>query len=187
MRTIFDAGPQRKMVWFATLVTLGTGGALIWLGEWLIRTYGLNAAEGGVLKPLAQRILLGGSFVAFGAACIIGILIYLWCYVSRIEADDAGDAFRITVLWPFGWRQRVVGPDDVARASYNIGIFMNVDAPWSSLRLRGRRLPFIIDEQGDFHDEHAVDRLLYGPPAAVEERKPTRKFQKQLARQRRRR
>ena len=187
MRTIFDAGPQRKMVWFATLVTLGTGGALIWLGEWLIRTYGLNAAEGGVLKPLGQRILLGGSFAAAGAACIIGILVYLRCYVSRIEADDAGDAFRVTVLWPFGRGQRMVGPDDVARASYDDGIFMNVEAPWHSLRLHGRRLPLIIDDQGSLLDEHALDRLLYGEPPAGEERNPTRKFQKQLARQRRRR
>lgn len=187
MRTIFDAGPQRKMVWFATLVTLVTGAVLIWLGEWLIRTYGLGAAEGGVLKPLAQRILLGGSFAAGGAACIIGILVYLRCYVSRIEADDASDAFRVTVIWPFGWRRRMVGQGDVARASYSNGVFMNVDAPWYSLRLRGRRFPLIVDVQGDFPDQHALDRLLYGEPPAVVARKPTRKFQKQLARQRRRR
>lgn len=191
MRTIFDAGPQRKMVWFATLVTLGTGGALIWLGERLIRTYGLGAGEGGVLKPLAQRILLGGSFAAAGAACIIGILVYLWCYVSRIEEDHAGDAFRVTVLWPFGGRQRMVGPGDVARASYSDGVYhargLRVNAPWYSLRLRGRRLPLIIDDQGSRLDEHALDRLLYGEPPALDERRPTRKYQKQLARQRRRR
>lgn len=187
MRTIFDAGPQRKMVWFATLVTLATGGVLIWLGEWTIRTYGLNPAEGGVLRPLSQRVLLGGSFAAAGAACIIGILVYLRCYVSRIEEDETGDAFRVTVIWPFGWRQRMVGPGDVARASYNDGVFMNVDAPWHSLRLRGRRLPLIIDDQGSLLDEFALDRLLYGAPPALEEQKPTRKYQKQLARQRRRR
>jgi len=187
MRTIFDAGPQRKMVWFATVIALLGGGVLIWLGEWMIRTYGLNPVEGGVLKPLWQRILLGGSFAAFGAACIVGMLVYLWCYVSRIEEDDAGDAFRITVLWPFGGRRRMVRPDDVARASYNDGVYMNVNAPWSSLRLRGRRLPFIIDAQGDFPDEHALDRLLHVPPAAVVERRPTRNYQKQLDRQRRRR
>lgn len=186
MRTIFDAGPQRKMVWFAFFVTLITGAALIWLGEWSIRTYGLTPVEGGVLKPLWQRILLGGSMIAAGVAMIVGFVVYLHCYAARIEADDAGDGFRVTVIWPFGRRARMVGADDVAGSGYNVGIFMSVDAPWSSLRLHGRRLPFIIDEQGDFPDPDAVNRLLDGEPEPVPERKPTRKFQKHLARQRRR-
>lgn len=173
------------MVWFAGFVTLVTGVALAWLGAWSIRTYGLSPVEGGVLRPLVQRILLGGSFIAAGVAMIAGFVVYLRCYVARIEADDAGEGFRITVIWPFGRRTRMVGPDEVARSSYGDGRTMNVDAPWSSLRLRGRRLPFIVDQQGDFPDEYAVDRLIEGEPEpAVAKRRPTRKYQKFLDRQR---
>jgi hypothetical protein len=189
MRTIFDAGPQRKMVWFAAFCTLVTGVVLIWLGEWSIRTYGLSPVEGGVLKPLVQRVLLGGSFIAAGVAMIAGFVVYLHCYVARIEEDTAGGGFRLTVLWPFGGRQRTVMLDDVAAYSYNVGFSraggITVNAPWSGLRLHGRRLPFIIDEQGDFPVPYAVDRLLEGVQPPVEERTPTRKYRKQLARRRR--
>jgi hypothetical protein len=191
MRVVFDAGPQRKRVWFGALVTLVTGGVLIWLGEWTIRTYGLTPVEGGVLRPLMQRVLLGGSFIAAAVAMIVGFVVYLHCYVARIEEHDEDDGFRLTVIWPFGSRQRTVQPDDVAGASYNHGFSraggMVVNAPYFSLRLRGRRLPFIIDEQGDFPHRDAVDRLLAGEsrPGHVEPGR-TRKYQKHLARQRRR-
>ena len=189
MRTIFDAGPQRWKIWFVVVLSLVGGGALVWLGGWLFQSYGLQPMEGGVLKPLGTRILLGGGFGAAGLAIIFGILLYLYCYVARIEADDAGPGFRVTLAAP--GRKLIIDPDDVVRAGYNDGVShagdISVNAPWYSLRLRGRRLPLIVDLQGDFLDQHALDRLLYGEPPAVEERKPTRKFQKQLARQRRRR
>ncbi|HEV3051131.1 MAG TPA: hypothetical protein VGX50_12530, partial [Longimicrobium sp.] len=58
---------------------------------------------------------------------------------------------------------------DVVRAGFNDGIShaggISVNAPWYSLRLRGRRFPLIIDLQGDFLDQRAVDRLLDGEPA----------------------
>jgi len=43
---------------------------------------------------------------------------------------------------------------------------MSVNAPWTSLRLQGRHLPLIIDEQGDFHDEAALRQLAAGRTAA---------------------
>jgi hypothetical protein len=189
MRIIFDAGPQRKMVWFAAFCTLVTGVVLIWLGEWSIRTYGLSPMEGCVVKPLLQRVLLGGSFIAAGVAMMAAFVVYLHCYVARIEEDAANGAFRLTVIWPFGRRQRTVRLEDVVRYTYNVGFSraggITVNAPWSGLHVHGRRLPFIIDEQGDFPVAYAVDRLLEGVQPPVEERKPTRNYQKYLARQRR--
>ena len=167
MRVIFDAGPQRWKIWFAALISLATGAALAVYGGWIAQSYGLHPAEGGVLKPLAARLLMGLGFGVPGLVIIAGILLYLQCYVSRIEADDASAGYRVTVA---GWGPHLeFAPDAVARAGYNGGIShaggISVNAPWYSLRLRGRRLPLIIDLQGDFLDERAVDRLLDGAPA----------------------
>lgn len=166
MRTIFTAGRQLWKVWFVVLVSLACGGALVWLGGYLFTSLGLHPTEGGVLRPLPIRLLWGGVSAAAGGAVIAGILAYLQCYVARIEADEPGGGFRITVagVGP----ALAVRPDDVA-LGYDDGISnaggIGVNAPWYSLRLRGRRLPLIIDLQGEFLDEHAVDRLMEGEPA----------------------
>ena len=167
MRVIFDGGPQRWKIWLVVPLSLLCGGALVWLGGYLFTSYGLQPVEGGVLKPLSTRILLGTGFGTSGLAIIAGILAYLQCYVSRIEADDAGGGYRVTVA---GWGPKLeFPPDAVARTGFNDGIShaggISVNAPWYSLRLRERRLPLIIDLQGDFLDERAVDRLLDGVPA----------------------
>lgn len=166
MRVIFDAGPQRWKIWFVGLISLATGGALVMLGGWLFQSFGLHPDDGGVLKPLSTRILFSLAWVVPGLAIVAAMLAYLQCYVTRIEADEAGE-YRVTVAG-FGRGLRF-GDDAVARAGFNDGIShaggISVNAPWYSLRLRGRRLPLIIDLQGDFLDERAVDRLLDGAPA----------------------
>ncbi|HEX2210845.1 MAG TPA: hypothetical protein VHG93_24390 [Longimicrobium sp.] len=179
MRVIFDAGRQRWKIWFVLPMSLLVGAVLVWLGGTMLQSYGLDAAEGGVLKPLQIRILLALAFGLPGLAIIAGILAYLPCYVTRIEADEAdesGDALRITVaaLSP----RLTVRPDDVVRAACSEGVYangrgMHVNAPWYTLRLRGRRLPLIVDLQGDFIEPDAVERLMSGEPApaAVEQSK----------------
>ncbi len=189
MRAIFDAGPQRWKIWFVVLIALACGGALVWTGGHVFQSYGLHPLEGGVLKPLATRVLLGSALAVVGITLITGILLYLGCYVTRIEGDDAAGAFRVTVAG-FG-RTLTINPDQIVRVGCNDGIAgaggISVNAPWYSLRLHGRRFPLIVDLQGDFLDEKAVDRLLKGEPKpAVVERKPTRKYRKLLDRQRRR-
>lgn len=179
MRTIFDAGRQRWKIWFVLLISLICGVTLVWLGGWLFRTYGLEPADGGVLKPLMSRILIGVAFAVPGIAIIAGILLYMRCYVTRIEADDAAGGFLVTLA---GLRRRLaVSPDDVVRVSYSDGIAhaggISVNAPWYSLRLRGRRFPLIVDMQGDFLDQHAVDRLIEGEPMEGVYLRPSRKPQ----------
>lgn len=166
MRVIFDAGPQRWKIWFVTLISLAAGVGLVGMGGWMSQTYGLHPMEGGVLRPLSTRMLWGVAWAVPGLAIIAGIVAYLQCYVTRIEADDAG-GYRVTVAG-FG-RGLEFGLNAVTRAGFNDGVSnaggISVNAPWYSVRLRGRRLPLIVDLQGDFLDEHAVDRLIEGKPA----------------------
>jgi hypothetical protein len=166
MRVIFDAGRQRWKIWFAVAMTLLCGGALLWMSGYWLRSYGLDPVDGGVLKPLGVRLWGALAWGAPGVAFIAGILAYLQCYVTRIEADDAG-GYRVTVAG-FGPRLEFAA-DRVARVGFNEGKShaggISVNAPWYSVRLRGRRLPLIVDLQGDFLDEHAVDRLVEGQPA----------------------
>jgi hypothetical protein len=170
MRTIFDAGPQRWKIWFVVLICVVCGAALVFPGGYLFLNYGLHPDDGGVLKPLMSRILMGAVFVVPGMAIVAAMLLYLRCYVMRIEADEVEGGYRIALAAP--GQALTIGHDDITRVGYNEGIShaggMSVNAPWYSLRLRGRRFPLIIDLHGDFLDQHAVDRLIEGkPPPAV--------------------
>lgn len=171
MRVIFDAGGQRWKVWFAVLLTLVCGGALLWMSGYWLRSYGLEPIDGGVLKPLGVRVWGAIAWGVPGVAFIVGILAYLQCYVTRIETDDVG-GYRVTVAGVGAPKE--FGLDGVAGAGYNDGVAhaggVSVNAPWYSLRLRGRRLPLIIDLQGSFPDERAVIRLLDGQPAPAHRR-----------------
>jgi hypothetical protein len=169
MRVVFDAGPQRWKIWFILLVCLICGGGMIFAGGYMLLNYGMQPEDGGVLKPLASRMLMGGLLALPGAALIAAILLYLQLYVTRIEEDDGGDGFRVTVAG-FG-SPRTLNGADVAGVSYHDGIShaggMSVNAPWYRLRLRGRRFPLIVDMQGDFRDERAVDRLVKGKSGQI--------------------
>jgi hypothetical protein len=167
MRVIFDAGPQRWKIWFVVLITLACGVALLLMSAYWLRSYGLGPMEGGVLKPLGVRVWGALAWAAPGVAFIAGIVAYVQCYVTRIEVDDDAGAYRVAVAG-FGPGLQF-GMDRVARTGFNDGIShaggMSVNAPWYSVRLRGRRLPLIVDLQGDFLDERAVYRLVEGKPA----------------------
>lgn len=172
MRVIFDAGRQRWKLWFAVPLLFLCGVGLAFVGVFFFTSYGLDPVDGGVLKPFWLRALLGGLHAGGGVALMIFTPLYLQCYVTRIEVDG-GDRFRVSIAGIGRGPEIRVG--DVVRAGFNDGIAhtggISVNAPWYSLRLRGRRLPLIIDLQGDFKDAHAVDRLMAGrpaPPAVIE-------------------
>jgi hypothetical protein len=169
MRVVFDAGPQRWKIWFVVLICVICGGGMVFAGGYLLLNYGMQAEDGGVLKPLTSRILMGGVFALPGLAIIAAIGLYLQLYVTRIEANEEGDGFRVTVAG--AGAPQTINPADIVGSGYNDGIShaggISVNAPWYSLRLRGHRFPLIIDLQGDFHDQHAVERLIEGKAASA--------------------
>ena len=87
--------------------------------------------------------------------------IYAACYVESIEVDkDNAEAIYHTVTL-FGTRAHTVFAREIESRTRNEGkanysspaagvIVPRVNAPWTSVRVRGRRLPFIIDGQGYF-------------------------------------
>lgn len=176
MRVIFDAAGQRWKVWFAVPLLFLCGVGFAFVGVFFYTSYGLDPIDGGVLKPLITRVLLGGLHAGGGMALMIFTLLYLQCYVTRIEVDG-GDTFRVSIAG--AGRGPTIRARDVVGAGFNDGVAhaggIAVNAPWYTLRLRGRRLPLIVDLQGDFRDPRAVDRLMAGQPAPAAVEKPARK------------
>lgn len=87
----------------------------------------------------------------FGAACAIGMEVYLRCYVTTLSAsaqeltiETLSTVGRTTRTYPIPQvmrgRMRRSNPYLTAAAT---GFFL--DNAWSTLRIHGRRLPYIVD------------------------------------------
>lgn len=166
-RTLFDAGARPLRVWFLLVLTGALAAWGVGYGVVLLNTFGLRPADGGVLAPLWQRVAWLVVLWALGLSGFVGMLVYARCYVARLAYDDAAGALHVrTVLPP----ARVVPVGEVLGGRHYRGhvdgLTTGVDAPWQTLNVRGRRLPYVIDVQGDVRDPAALGRLLRGRPPA---------------------
>lgn len=162
---VFRAGWQlTKLRWVVPLALL-VSGLLLWVSWTVLHEYGVHPSEGGVLKPLPLRASLSALFLVLGLGCGIGIVVYVHgCYVSRIDAGDAPGRYRVTVAGLLRRRTIEVDAAALAPATYHDGVYraggMRGAAPWYTLRLPGRRLPLVVDAQGEVLDEAAFRRLV---------------------------
>ena len=164
MLRIFSAGRQGVKVCAIQLLSLVISPVALWGGWEAARTYGLHPSEGGELAPLALRLLLGGFLAAIGAGFVVGMWVYGRCYVREAEVDPERGVLRLT-LAGFVMPSRLEVPlQDVGGSREHDGRFraggMTVNAPWSTVRLRGRRLPLIIDVQGEFIRRELIVQYL---------------------------
>ena len=144
----------------ARLVVLGT---IVWSLGWLYwssviaQTYGLAAGDGGSLRPAGQRYIIALLMLAVAFAPLIGMLVYGRVYLTRIRRD--GDRLELTslgFLLPFRYR---IDLSELTGATTYKGKAtgrVSVDAPWITLRVKGRRLPFVIDLQAEHVDKNAI-------------------------------
>ena len=96
---------------------------------------------------LADRIV-GYGGLAFIALCVLGMEIYLRLYVLRIE--DGGADLRVTSLATLHHRTRVLPRADASlgaeRHDFSLaGVSPGVDNTWRTFKVRGQRLPYIVD------------------------------------------
>jgi len=159
METIFNIGGGRRLVirLFVPVAFLlmgvpmaGLGGYFLLPGSW----EGPDAPDG----PYWLGFLFFLAFLLGGIALTIGAVLYGPAYVTRIEVDREQETVRFSVA---GWvrgRSFTVPLDDIVSGRYHDGGTM-VNAPWTTVRIRGRRLPLIVDAHGDA-DWLRVDNLL---------------------------
>lgn len=167
---LYRAGRQLLKVRLLLLMALACGVLAVWAGVHLFRTYGLSPGDGGVLAPLPVRLAWGLGVAFLGLAFAGGMQLYARCYVARLEVDEKREALHVyTVGWLGALRQERyplealrLRPVRSRRHSGRTPPLWRgpvVDAPWRSLRLPGRRLPLILDEQGEVHHPGWLRRL----------------------------
>lgn len=158
---IFENRKQAKKVRWILL------GSVIWLAGWLYwawslsETYGLSPGDGGVLKPAADRYAVAAITALIGIVPPAGMMLYAkWCYLVRIERQR--DAVLLVTFGLLRESGTLYAPDDFVAAIYHEGRWegrITVHAPWISLYVAGRMLPYIVDMQADFVNRSAITAL----------------------------
>jgi len=163
LRTLFYAGWQLIKVRGVMLLSLGCAVASVWGGITITQSHGLNPADGGVLAPLAVRLAFGIGVSLLGISFAVGMWIYGKCYVARIEFDEQSEVLYIYTVGFFGRGEHEINASKVLSSRYHKGelnLDLDVKAPWRTVRLKGRRLPFIVDEQGVFLEKKIMNKLF---------------------------
>ena len=154
----------RAMMWLSLVFA-------IWFCLWgwdLFQTYGTRPADGGVLAPLGARIAWFVGLSALGLAFLAGMWVYGGLYVTALLVDEAAGKLHVRTIGfigSFGGRRETYRLADIVGSDYRAGKFDNpggvsVDAPWFSLRIRGRKWPLIVDAQGGFPDRALAEKVL---------------------------
>ncbi len=169
---IFDNKRQALKVRFVFWLLVAAGLGALWAGWSIMLYYGLSEADGGVLRPLWQRLLFGGFVAALGGMAAYGMWIYIHLYVLRMSIQ--GTEVTIATMAPFGRSERVIAAGDLGEGAYHEGKLYDlddvdrrhaiprVDAPWITLKARDQFWPFIIDAQAEVLDIGRIRQLAEG-------------------------
>ena len=164
LRRTFDAGRRKirvRLLMWASVLVWGAGmGTMAWS---TFQNMTLSEEEGGGLAPFGQRLGMALFIGALALAFPVAMHVYGRCYVSRILAneDESVEVYE-TIGWfrPTAW---TITQDEQGESTYHRGriegvydphtdvTVMQVDAPWTSVRTKKRRLPFIVDVHGDIY------------------------------------
>ncbi|MFL5384977.1 MAG: hypothetical protein ACJ8GN_20855 [Longimicrobiaceae bacterium] len=145
------------------LCSVFMGVAMIIVGA-LFMDPGSYQGDDPITAPYLLGLLFGLAFLAGGIAIAVGAWLYGPAYVTRIEVDREQQLARFSILgWVRGW-SFTVRPDDIVSGRYHEGSMETrrhrVYAPWTTVRIRGRWLPLIVDAGALVHEWNTVHRLL---------------------------
>lgn len=151
----------------ARRVRLVLVGSALWclaMAAWAAHTaqaFGLAPGDGGVLRPAIERLQVAAILALLGVAPLAAMIVYARGYLLRIERF--GHEVDLTVADLFGARTTRVPIAAIRRVTHHEGHLdaggVVVHAPWLTVFLRGRRLPYIVDLQARRVDAAAIARL----------------------------
>ena len=166
---VFRAGAQLVKVRFIMLLSLAALIGSTCAGVNLVQHFGQAPGDGGVLKPLPERIAMGAFVFSLGAIFAGSMWLYGKFYVASIDFDDREQKLYLNTVEFFGTKRHAISLENILDSNEHAGQLdltdedpssISVNAPWKSVRLGGWRLPVIIDTQGKILHQELFKKLF---------------------------
>ena len=153
----------RKVRWVLLASWIAAFVCLAW-GWDLLHTYGMNPADGGILRPFPERLRAAVLITLMGWGTAVGMTVFARRYVVGLRLE-AGHLHIATLgLWAGEPRVEKVPLRHIRGGRYFHGRLDTgrsaVHAPWITLRVRNRRLPYILDLQAESLKAERLASLL---------------------------
>ena len=154
MTQVYAAGRRhirvRAMMIFSLVCALGA----MWWGWELLQANSPRSERGGV-----PAVFAGLGVASLGIAFAAAMWVYGRLYVSELHHNGSAHVLRFRTVGFVGRRELLVSEADLLGSTYEPGD-IEVDAPWIRVAIRDRKLPLILDAQGQFFDAALTARLL---------------------------
>jgi hypothetical protein len=153
----------RKVRWVLWAGWALAAACLAW-GWVVLQSSGMNPGDGGELREFPHRLAAALGVSAMGVLPAAALTVFARQYVVGLVVE--GPRLGITTLSASGRQHRQVWVPlrDVESGGYAHGRLdtgrSRVHAPWITLQVRGRRLPFLLDLQSERIDRVALAQLL---------------------------
>lgn len=115
-------------------------GTLYWAWT-MVDSYGIAAGDGGVLRPLAERLAMAGGMVLVGILPFLGFVMFAALYLVR--AERKGDVVTVSttgLFRPVHRRHCISESGSATEYPGRLALRSTVNAPWLSLRVAGKWL-----------------------------------------------
>ncbi len=162
MTLLFDNHRQTLKVRCLMWGIFAAGLSALYAGWSIFQTLGLAPGDGGVLRPVGERLAFGAGVALLGIAGIAGMMLFASLYAVTLSRQGERIEIETLTLSGIGRRHFSFDVSEVGEAAYHHGrmkrgiatdedvaMYDGIDAPWITMRVAGRRLPFILDLQAE--------------------------------------
>lgn len=164
---LFRAGWWRKVkVRFVQVLGLLIAAVALWSAHDTAFSPADILSRRGEVVSWPVRYGTAALLLVVGVGGAIGVVVYGWCYVTCVVWDPEAGECRLTLAGFFVPVHAAVPsarePRYLRRDGFSRGGEITVNAPYYSVRVPGRRLPFIVDRHGEFPYRHLFHRVFLG-------------------------
>ncbi len=155
---LYQSMKVRLLYWFL----LAVSAALIVTGAYLALNYGTNPVDGGVLRPIGERLAIFGGLAGSGLLIGLGIQYYMSIYVILMRRD--GNRIIIRTAGQFAGSGKSFDANDIETLKPYSGRFMLINGqaghtPFVMMKIRGKKRAFLIDMQAEAVDIGELKKL----------------------------
>ncbi len=162
-KIVFTIGSRVNNFLVAVVTLLALSLYLMHMGYESFHDYGLEPADGGVLKSSNERLgfVLALGFPGLGV--LVATVIFMHRFIIEISTANRS-TLKMKTLAVWGISSRLVKTGDLCIGTRKSGQYSvhggpAMQAPYRLIYRRGQLIPYVLDMQGKLHDRGIISSM----------------------------